>query len=344
MTDAAASAPHASLLRRLDLPEAGLPIFALFVGLATSLNLLIVCYVPYGVLIELALLLWAGILDPVAFNGKGRAFVAFRRGWWWKAFQSYFPVSLRQEEDFDADKRYLFVIHPHGIIGIGAWLAFAADCAGLSRKNHDLDIGIATVNLNFYLPFWRDILLAVGFLDASFKSLQSGLRRNRSVAVVLGGAAEALYAHPGTNDIILNKRKGIVRLALTTGTPMVPVFMFGESELYYQVANPKGSLLRSIQQSFLRVFKFSPPVPVGVGVLGCPIGVMPRRVPLHIVTGKPIPVPLIETPSERDILKYQAIYRTALEALYATHEERYYGEILPPSLRPAVRPKLRIVE
>jgi hypothetical protein len=49
------------------------------------------------------------------------------------------------------------------------------------------------VGVNFYLPFWRDILLAVGFLDAGFKSLQSALKRNRSVGVVLGGAAEVTH-------------------------------------------------------------------------------------------------------------------------------------------------------
>lgn len=113
-------------------------------------------------------------------------------------------------------------------------------------------------------PFWRDLLLAAGFVDVSFRSLVAVLKRQRSVAVVIGGAAEvrnspivdsccsflglgfdihvdvldtqALDAHPSTNDIILNKRKGFIRLALVTGTPIVPVFVFGESDLYFQVS------------------------------------------------------------------------------------------------------------
>ncbi|KAF1331267.1 Diacylglycerol acyltransferase, partial [Globisporangium splendens] len=155
--------------------------------------------------------------------------------WWWDAIRSYFPLTLHQEEHFDASKRYLFVIHPHGIISFSAWLSFAADSAELSRKNSALDIAMATVNANFYIPFWRDVLLAMGLVDASFQLLTAVLGRGRSVAVVLGGAAEALDAHPNTNDIILDKRKGIVRLALSSGTPLVPVFVFGESDLFYQV-------------------------------------------------------------------------------------------------------------
>lgn len=114
------------------------------------------------------------------------------------------------------------------------------------------------VSINFLSPFWRDLLLAAGFVDASFKSLAAVLQRQRSAAVVIGGAAEvgacsfqsrgnsnfltcdrdaqALDAHPGTNDIILDKRKGFIRLALVTGTPIVPVFVFGESDLFFQVS------------------------------------------------------------------------------------------------------------
>ncbi|KAF1331138.1 putative exo1, partial [Globisporangium splendens] len=248
--------------------------------------------------------------------------------------------------------RYLFVIHPHGIVGFSTWLAFvstlwcviqAADCVGFSRNNQNIDIALATVNVNFYTPFWRDILLALGFVDASFKSLSAALHRKRSVAIVLGGAAEALDSHPNTNDITLNKRKGIIRLALSTGTPLVPVFIFGETDLFYQVPNPKGSLLRKVQESFLSVFKFSPPLIMGAGPFGCPVGLLPYARPLHVVTGKAIEVPHIASPTDEDVVKYQAMYRKALEKLYTDHEKHYYEVILPEALRPAKRPELRIV-
>ncbi|TYZ57043.1 hypothetical protein PybrP1_000011 [[Pythium] brassicae (nom. inval.)] len=319
------------------------PFFVTALTLFVSLNYVLLRVVPYGWVLELALLVWALFIDKVAFNGKGRPIVAFRRAWWWDSMRSYFPITLHQEQDFDGSKPLLFVIHPHGVFGFGAWLSFAADCVGFSRKNRDIDIAMATVNVNFFLPFWRDALLALGLVDASFQSLSAALQRGRSVAIVLGGAAEALDSHPGTYDIILNKRKGIIRLALSTGTAVVPVFTFGETDLFYQVPNPAGSRLRRVQDAFLAWFRVSPPLVVGRGILGCPAGILPYAVPLHVVTGTPIPVPHIPAPSSADVAKYQEIYRRALEKLYADHAQRYYDEILPPHLRPSRRPELRVV-
>ncbi|GLD99279.1 hypothetical protein PINS_up007997 [Pythium insidiosum] len=95
---------------------------------------------------------------------------------------------------------------------------------------------------------------------------------------------------------------------------------------------------------FLRRFKFSPPLPVGVGILGCPVGSMPRRVPLHVVTGEPLAVSLCEHPTDADIEQLHARYCASLERLYAKHAEDYYTRVLPEALRPSVLPKLRIIE
>lgn len=49
-------------------------------------------------------------------------------------------------------------------------------------------------------------------------------------------------------------------MAIEHGACLVPVFSFGETDIYDQVNNPRGSRLREWQDSLLRVFGFSMPL------------------------------------------------------------------------------------
>jgi len=58
--------------------------------------------------------------------------------------------------------------------------------------------------------------------------------------------------------------------------PLVPVFGFGENDIYNQVANPVGSRLRRLQTLLMKLLSFSPPLFHGRGVL-------PFRHPVNVV-------------------------------------------------------------
>ena len=66
--------------------------------------------------------------------------------------------------------------------------------------------------------------------------------------LIVGGASEAYNSDPDEIRLVLNRRKGFVKLALQYGRPLVPVFSFGEAFLYDQVHNPPGSKLRKFQE------------------------------------------------------------------------------------------------
>lgn len=93
---------------------------------------------------------------------------------------------------------------------------------------------MCTLTSNFRAPFIREYILAHGLRSVSRASILHilGSRPGNAVVLVPGGAAESLLAAPGRMDLVLNRRKGFVRVALRAGAALVPVLAFGENEMY----------------------------------------------------------------------------------------------------------------
>jgi hypothetical protein len=80
---------------------------------------------------------------------------------------------------------------------------------------------LITLRGHFLVPFIRDLLLALGICASSQESLLHLLNlknyKGKCVALLVGGAAEALNAHPGEYKILLSRRKGFIRVAMMAG-------------------------------------------------------------------------------------------------------------------------------
>lgn len=143
------------------------------------------------------------------------------------------------------------------------------------------------------------------------------------MALIVGGAQEAFHARPGNYRIILNKRKGFVKLALQTGTPLVPVFSFGETEIVDQVNNNPGTKLRAFQDF---VKKWTGIVPIfyfGRGLSAKSFGFLPHGRPITSVVGAPIAVNKIENPTKEQIDELHATFSQAITKLFEDHKDKY---------------------
>merc|ERR1739848_854923 len=111
----------------------------------------------------------------------------------------------------------------------------------------------ATLLFNLRIPFFRELLLRMGAIAVSARSIRHTLSSGPGSAVLIvpGGAAEALDARPGAHDLTLQRRNGFFRIALQHGVHLVPTYSFGENELYEQVPNQRGTLLRTCQERML---------------------------------------------------------------------------------------------
>jgi len=50
-----------------------------------------------------------------------------------------------------------------------------------------------------------------------------------AITIVVGGAEESLHARPGVMELVLKKRHGFIRIAIESGSLIVPVLSFGEN-------------------------------------------------------------------------------------------------------------------
>lgn len=254
-------------------------------------------------------------LTPVKIDRFGpRSFLLEQSLAFWASHLNYFPISVVFDDvdKIDASKQYIIGVHPHGI---HCWPLniFALPTSSFNERFSGMKLTGAAATIIFKIPVVRELFLAMGYRDASRKVCQRVLETGSSLYICTGGEAESLATTNGEDAVVLEGRYGFVRLALSYGCPLIPVFGVGNNELYttYQ---PFREFRRHLAKSFhvaLPIFHgrwFSP---------------LPYRRPLKVLIGSPIEVPQPTDrgarPSDEKVKEYHAKYVAALSELYAKH-------------------------
>ena len=122
-----------------------------------------------------------------------------------------------------------------------------------------------------------------------------------------------MYTTKGRDIVVLKKRRGFIRLALSYGVDIVPVFGVGNSDTY----TTYGFMAK--QRQWLQK-RFGVALPIFHGRYFTPL---PYKVPIKTLIGEPIPTPKPkvkgEKPSDELVDKYHAMYIDALKKLHAEH-------------------------
>lgn len=293
-----------------------LPISVSFFLLLCSLPFLWPLLIPY--------LIWIIWFDRAPDHG-GRSSPRMRNNWITTAFAGYFPVTLIKTAELPPDRTYVIGSHPHGIISMGAVANFGTDSTGFSTLFPGLKPHLMTLSSNFYLPFYRDILLSMGICSVSMKSCSNILKQGpgSALTIVVGGAAESLSAHPGTNDLTLKRRMGFLKLAIRSGADLVPVFSFGENDIFEQLANKRGTRVYGLQKQFQAVFGFTIPLFSGRGIFNYNFGILPYRHPIFSVVGRPVRVEQCDNPTAAQVEDVQKRYIVELMRIWNDHKAEF---------------------
>lgn len=250
--------------------------------------------------------------------------------WWAYILKDLLKLSSNKETIVPTGKRYLFGYHPHGIIAMGALAGIGTDGAGWSNVFPGIPTRLLTVVNNFYLPIYREYILSVGIASVSKESCLNLLRNNQPICIVLGGARESVLAKPGGDvSLVLNRRRGFVKLALATGASLVPVLAFGETEIYNQLQYDRTTWTGYFHDFMAHNLGFTIPIFWARGIFNLDWGIFPYRKPINVVVGEPIDVPLIQGKATEDCLNYyHDLYELSLRKLWKENKTKYGGGTL----------------
>ncbi|KAB0349757.1 hypothetical protein FD754_014614 [Muntiacus muntjak] len=252
---------------------------------------------------------------------------AFIRRWTiWKYTKDYFPISLVKTAELDPSRNYLAGFHPHGVLATGAFTNLCTEGTGFSSIFPGIRSHLMMLHWCFWAPVFRDCIMSVGLVSSDKESAAHILSRKGGgnlLSIVVGGVQEALSARPGTYKLVLRNRKGFIRLALMHGADLVPIFSFGENDIYDQVENSPGSWLRWFQDQLHKSIRISIPLFYGRGVFQYSFGLMPYRRPITTVVGKPIEVQKTPHPSQEEVDRLHQRYMKELENLFEAHKLKY---------------------
>lgn len=143
--------------------------------------------------------------------------------------------------------------------------------------------------------------------------MQCCLEQGQSLYIVPGGEEESMWTHQGKDIVVLKHRKGFVRLALSYGADLVPVF---------------GAYNTDVDKTYSFAFQWRLRLQKKTGIAlpifhGRCFTTLPYPVPMNLLVGKPIPTPapkvLGARPDEKLVEEYHTKYIQALEEMHATH-------------------------
>ena len=157
-------------------------------------------------------------------NGKGSFFSLFEK--FLPIVRGYFRYEVIGLENVPAAGRAVLVAN-HGILPVDALLLHYAIKDAFGRWPRGL-----TDRRIFRIPLLRQIFMDLGIVVAHPDTGQALLEQEKIVTIMPGGSREAFKPSRERYQLMWKRRKGFVRLAIQTGSPIIPAVCIGNDELY----------------------------------------------------------------------------------------------------------------
>ena len=174
--------------------------------------------------------------------------------------RGYFDYEVVGLENVPASGRAVLVAN-HGILPVDALLLHYAIRDTYGRWPRGL-----TDRRIFRIPLLRQIFMDLGIVVAHPETGQALLEQEEIITIMPGGSREAFKPSRERYQLLWKRRKGFVRLAMQTGSPIVPAICIGNDDLYHVFFDGYGLSERIYGKGALLPIT----LPVGLGPLPFP--------------------------------------------------------------------------
>jgi len=230
-----------------------------------------------------------------------------------------FPVFYSNK--FIHGKQYIYSFHPHGLFTISHYLHIGTPFTDWKDKN----IKGTALHILWWLPFGKELTETYKFVQSNYNTMKQVLENDKSLSVTLGGVKEMPLSRDNKITLNIAKRRGIFKMALETGTTLVPIIVYGENDIY---KISKSRILSFINNFFLNYNIYFPIPTLDSCLKWLTLFDKPLDEPVKTYVGEPIPVTKKDNPTDSDINELREIYFTGLRKLYANTRPASYDKEL----------------
>lgn len=177
-----------------------------------------------------------------------------------------------------------------------------------NRQSPFYGVFILGADVLFRLPFVREYALMMNARPATKENIDLILAAGKSIGLCPGGIHEQLATDPSCERLFFAPNLGFVRQAIKHGVPLMPIYTFGENQLF---DIPHWS--RAISKRLYKRFGIG--LPLAVGPWGLPF--FPKSVNLQSYAGSIVEVgPADKHPSDERVREVFLAYCAELHRLF----------------------------
>lgn len=158
-----------------------------------------------------------------------------RFSWWWAntVMNMPFKTNEKEAEEKGTLTGQIFIVwHPHG-----AFCGIPLFFGGVPWFNHSNNVTqwyVCIADLLFRIPILGEYMALNNCRSAAKRTMQGLLAKGHSIGVQPGGIYEQVRWDSDREVIYFPKNLGFIYLAVERGVPLVPLYIFGEGQMFKQ--------------------------------------------------------------------------------------------------------------